>query len=156
MDIAERLLAIEEIKQVKARYFRFMDQKNWAGLVDIFTEDAVCDYRGALRDPADGPAPADDPYETDITGRETILRFIEAGLGAVRSIHHGHMPEIEIVSPDEATGIFAMFDGLLFADGPLRALNGYGHYHDTFRKQDGRWRISRLRLVRLRVETVSA
>ena len=36
-----RLLAIEEIKQLKARYFRFLDTKDWAGLTTVFTPDAV-------------------------------------------------------------------------------------------------------------------
>lgn len=156
MDIAERLLAIEEIKQLKARYFRLMDQKDWAELADVFAEDAVCDYRGALRDPSDGPAPPDDPYEIDVVGREAIIRFIQAGLTGVRSVHHGHMPEIEIVSADEARGIFAMYDGLNFRQGPLSALDGYGHYYDGFRRVDGRWRIATLRLVRLRVDSVAA
>jgi hypothetical protein len=29
---------------------------------------------------------------------------------------------------------------------------GFGHYHDEFRREDGVWRISSLRLTRLHVE----
>jgi hypothetical protein len=36
-----RLTAAEEIKKLKARYFRDLDDKNWKGLNSIFAEDAV-------------------------------------------------------------------------------------------------------------------
>src|SRR3546814_5183618 len=35
----------EDIRAVKARYCRFLDTKNWQGLADLFTEDAVLDVR---------------------------------------------------------------------------------------------------------------
>ena len=44
MTDAERSLAIEEIKQVKARYFRCMDTKDWAGFEAGFAPDATVDY----------------------------------------------------------------------------------------------------------------
>jgi hypothetical protein len=31
-------------------------------------------------------------------------------------------------------------------------MHGYGHYHETYEKTDGRWRISSLKLTRLRVD----
>ena len=39
MDTAERLEAIEAIKQLKARYFRCMDEKDWDGQVAVFALD---------------------------------------------------------------------------------------------------------------------
>jgi hypothetical protein len=44
----ERLVAIEDIKQLKARYFRLMDQKNWDGFEKLFTPDVVFDLREAI------------------------------------------------------------------------------------------------------------
>ena len=32
---------IEAIKQLKARYFRTLDQKDWAGYRAVFTDDVV-------------------------------------------------------------------------------------------------------------------
>lgn len=157
MDAADRLLAIEEIKQVKARYFRLMDQKDWAAMANVFTDDIVCNFNGALRDPGDGgEAPADDPYEQTLNGRDTVMSFISTGLAHARSIHHGHMPEVTIEDDENASAITAMFDSLTFSEGPLRSLEGYGHYYETYRKVDGRWRIATLKLVRLRVDTVAA
>ena len=45
----ERLVAIEDIKQLKARYFRLMDQKNWDGFEKLFTPDVVFDQYGVKR-----------------------------------------------------------------------------------------------------------
>ena len=43
MDPIERLTAIEEIKQLKARYFRCMDMKDWDGQVTVFAPDVEVD-----------------------------------------------------------------------------------------------------------------
>ena len=34
---------VEAIKQLKARYFRTMDTKDWAGMCQVFTDDVVVD-----------------------------------------------------------------------------------------------------------------
>ena len=34
---------LEAIKRLKARYFRTMDTKDWAGMRQVFTEDVVVD-----------------------------------------------------------------------------------------------------------------
>ena len=46
MDAAEQLLAIEDIKQLKARYFRCMDTKDWDGFAAVFAPNAVLDVTG--------------------------------------------------------------------------------------------------------------
>jgi hypothetical protein len=38
-DAAQELWEIEAIKQLKARYFRLMDAKDWRGLAEVFTPD---------------------------------------------------------------------------------------------------------------------
>ena len=50
MDGIERLQAIEDIKQLKARYFRCMDTKDWDGFAAVFTPDATMDVSGEMRD----------------------------------------------------------------------------------------------------------
>ena len=40
------LEAIELIKQLKARYFRFLDTRNIEGLHSVFTEDASARFKG--------------------------------------------------------------------------------------------------------------
>ena len=43
-----------------------------------------------------------------------------------------------------------MQDRLIWEDG--RTMTGYGHYHERYVKQDGRWRIARQKLTRLIME----
>ena len=42
---SEKLAAIEAIKVLKARYFRYMDTKQWDKLSTVFTSDLVADFR---------------------------------------------------------------------------------------------------------------
>ena len=145
MDDIARLAAIEDIRRLKARYFRCMDTKDWDGFAGVFAPDAVMDVSGEMR------ARNDD--DGMIHGREAIAAFVRGAIDAVTTVHHGHMPEIDIVSPTTATGIWAMEDMLRWPDGaPIRTLHGYGHYHETYAKVDGRWFISALQLTRLRVD----
>jgi hypothetical protein len=60
------------------------------------------------------------------------------------------MPEIELTSATTATGVWAMEDMLRWPNG--MELHGYGHYHETYEKSDGRWRIRSTTLTRLRVD----
>jgi uncharacterized protein (TIGR02246 family) len=137
----QMLWDIEQIKQLKARYFRLLDTKDWDGFADLFTED--CEH--VL--PSDEPKPPQSNAE--------YLAGLRAALGSGMTVHHGHMPEITLISPTEAEGIWAMFDYLDVDRGeeaPIQ-LQGYGHYFETYRKgADGAWRISSKRNVRLRVD----
>ena len=54
MDALQRLVDIEEIKQLKARYWRCIDTKSFDELATVFAEDAVFDFRQAVRDPVSG------------------------------------------------------------------------------------------------------
>jgi len=138
----DRLVAIEAIKQTKARYYRTMDTKDWDAYAMVFAPDAVMDARGET---SDGSG-----Y---VEGREQIVAFIKRVIGDVLTVHHGHMPEITITSPTTATAIFAMEDKLRWPDGsPIKTLHGYGHYHETFERIGGEWLIKTTTLKRLRID----
>jgi hypothetical protein len=63
------------------------------------------------------------------------------------------MPELELTSPDTATGIWAMQDQIWWPEGaPVRRLVGSGHYHETYRRTPDGWRIASMRLTRLHRE----
>ncbi len=130
---------IEAIKQLKAQYFRLMDTKDWAGMRELFASDVhvdVTDEGGGI-------------YET----ADAFFEMLEPTLRDVVTVHHGHMPEIELTSPTTATGIWAMEDQLWFRPGGRAGrMHGYGHYHETYVKLDGAWRIQSMTLVRLRVD----
>ena len=57
MNDIDKLWAIEQIKQLKARYFRSMDTKDWAALEAVFAPDAVMDMRSEMRDGRDDSEP---------------------------------------------------------------------------------------------------
>jgi uncharacterized protein (TIGR02246 family) len=138
--MSERLEDIEAIKQLKARYFRTMDTKDWAGMRQVFTDDVVMDVSEAGGDV--------------MSGGDDFIAFLSQTLAGVITTHHGHMPEIEITGPTSATGVWAMEDMLRFADGS--ELHGYGHYHETYEKSAGGWRIKSSKLTRLRIDFISA
>jgi hypothetical protein len=72
--------------------------------------------------------------------------MVLGGLEGVATMHHCHTPELTVTSATTATGIWAMEDLLVFADG--REMHGAGHYRETYEKQDGSWRIKTLHLTR--------
>jgi len=137
-DPLQQLLDIEAIKQLKARYFRCMDTKDWVGFRDVFTADAVLEAEGRRRE-----------------GGDDIAGFISKLLADVVTVHHGHMPEITLTGPDTATGVWAMFDYVEFPEHPSASFRGYGHYNEEYVREDGGWRIRRLVLTRLRVDPLT-
>lgn len=146
MDPVARLLALEDIRALKARYFRCMDTKDWAGFEAVFAPDAVLDMTGEMRTGGD----AGDGY---VRGAAAIAAFVRSHVDAVTTVHHGHMPELEITSATTARGTWAMEDVLRWpGEGDVMHLRGYGHYHETYVCLDGRWLIASSRLARLRVD----
>lgn len=150
--IEARLRRQEDITAIcmaKARYFRCLDTRDWVGLRDVFTADGIMDMRdSALAMPEDADFAADSQIAR---GADNVVAFVSGWMEGAASAHHGHTPEIEFVSEDEARCIWAMEDIVHLAPGaPVRTVHGRGHYHDTFvREADGRWRIKSLRLTRL-------
>ncbi|MBA3054013.1 MAG: nuclear transport factor 2 family protein [Sphingomonadales bacterium] len=133
---------IEAIKQLKGRYFYYLDMKDWGAWGDLFTTDATLDVSGEYPDAAD-------PSQYVISGREAIRTFVAQAVEGTVTVHHGHMPLISLAGSDRASGIWAMEDNLFFPDGSR--MTGYGHYREDYSRADGTWRIARLKLTRLRV-----
>jgi len=160
MTAIEGLTAIEEIKALKARYFRCMDTKDWSGFQAVFAPDAVLDTREALsvRDPVTGQFDRAPQTEELPTGSVAIAAYVKGSVDPFVTVHHGHMPEIEILSDTYARGTWAMEDCLWLRDpagraaAPFNAMRGFGHYHETYEKIGGQWLIKTLKLTRLRVD----
>ena len=146
MDALVRLNSIEEIKQLKARYFRCMDTKDWDGFADVFAPDAVMDMTEEMRDMQTTADPV-------TRGNQEIAAFVRGAVDPVVTVHHGHMPEIELTSNTTATGVWAMEDKLRWPEGsPIKTMHGYGHYHETYERVGKEWKIKTLTLTRLRVD----
>ena len=130
---------IEAIKQLKARYFRMMDLKDWDGLAAVFTDDVEIDMTG------EGAGITHSVAE--------YIPFLRGAIEPVRTVHHGHMPEIELTSATTARGIWSMEDKLWWPEGsPIAHMHGYGHYHETYEKTSAGWQIKTMRLTRLHRE----
>lgn len=171
MSTNEELFAIEEIKQLKARYFRCLDTKDWAGYLAVFTPDATVDSSWAYtpidyagkRLTIDGAFP--DPVSQWITqGAAKFVAETSKFLENAVTVHHGHMPEIKLTSPTTASGIWAMEDKIRWPKGshfnipihdrPAREMHGYGHYTETYERLPDGWRIKSLKLTRVRVDVI--
>ncbi|MNP41197.1 Bile acid 7-alpha dehydratase [compost metagenome] len=115
-----------------------MDEKKWTDLAGLFTADARI-----IADGQEYPG-----------GGEAFAKMIGGLVGQAPTVHHGHMPEIEILGTDTAKGVWAMEDLLTFPDGKDAPTghNGYGQYHETYRKVDGVWKISSMELTRFRMD----
>lgn len=148
IDTRYHLLSLELIAQLKARYCRYIDTKQWDLLGSVFTDD--CKFEGL------GSAPAG----ADVT---TFVKGVSTRLGPTISVHHVHQPEIVLTSPTTARGVWAMEDFVEWQDGGAvkeapgaKGFRGYGHYEEEYHKNGGQWKISFLRLTRLRIDPVPA
>jgi len=84
----QRLLDIEEVKRLKARYFRTLDRKQWDDWGQVFAKDALLEV------------PEADVVES---GRAAIVASVSAALEGTRTVRQGHMGEIDITGPDTAS-----------------------------------------------------
>ncbi len=129
---------IEAIKQLKARYFRAMDTKDWAGMRAVFTDDVVLDTTAS--------------GGSVVSGADEFMTFLQEVLAGTVTVHQGHMPEIELTSSTTATGVWALNDIVIWPDGTR--LTGYGHYYETYKKVGGDWKIKSSTLTRLHMDVL--
>ena len=142
MNNIDKLFAIEEIKQLKARYCRCVDSKDWPGYRDVFADAVRFDIS---QDMPDGV----------FTDPDQAVDAARRGLTDCVSVHHCHCPEIEITSETTAKGTWAMEDMLRWSETsayPNQTLHGYGHYVEEYEKTAKGWRIKKMKLTRLRVD----
>jgi hypothetical protein len=134
MDDSATLLEIEAIKQLKARYCRLLDTKDWQAWRTLFSHDFLSDTSMA-----GGKV---------IRGADEFVDFTRKGLRSQATVHQVHAPEIELTSPTTARGVWALEDVVRFAPGVN--LRGYGHYTEAYEKVDGHWLFTSSTLTRLR------
>ncbi len=117
---------IEAIRQLKYRYFRYLDSKLWDPLKELFVPEAVSSYSGG---------------KYAFEGRDAILEFLASSLGPTMiTMHHGHHPEIQLTSESTATGIWALEDVVIDTANEL-TIRGAAYYRDEYVKLNGEWKI---------------
>ena len=134
------LVEIELVKRLKYRYCRCLDQKRFDDMEALFTEDATAAYGG-------GAIQLDD--------RAAILAFLRDALGS-ESMLTSHLvshPEIDLVGPTEATGIWALRDVVLHEELGID-IRGASFYEDRYVMVDGTWLIAHTGYKRVYEEIV--
>ncbi len=130
-DLVERLSALEDkeaIRSLKARYLRACDLKQPDVIRDCFLPTGVrIAYEGF-------------PEFDDRDAFVDVYRQMACQDG-VHDIHHATNWEIDLVSADEARGVWSLnFRTILM--GARRVTRLAVEYEDVYRRHDGRWWIA--------------
>ena len=124
------LIAIEEIKRLKYRYFRTLDLKLWDEFGDCLAEDVVARY---------GTQAMDKPLHYD--NRADVVEFMSGNLGeGIVTIHIANHPEID-VDGDTATGRWYLQDKVIVPAFQFM-LEGAAFYEDRYARTPDGWRVA--------------
>jgi SnoaL-like domain len=134
------LVALEEIRRLKYRYCRLLDQKRFDELAELFVEDATAAYGGGA---------------TTLTGREAIVDWLRDAMASTSMItsHQVGQPEIDLVSADEATATWALHDVVILTELALM-VQGASFYEDRYVRVEDRWLIRHTGYKRMYEELV--
>jgi ketosteroid isomerase-like protein len=133
------LVAIREIEQLKYRYVRALDHKDWELFRSCFTDDATASYGERL----------------EFSSADEIVAYMRDTLGpSMITVHQVHQPEITIEG-DTATAMWALMDRVIMTKFRF-LLDGASTYHDRYQRDaDGQWRIAHTGYERIYEQMVS-
>lgn len=115
---------LEQIRQLKYRYFRTLDLKRWDDFATCLLPEITADYAGLVFD-----------------DRDALVAFMRENMGpGLISLHQAHHPEI-VVDGDEATGTWYLEDKVIVPDAQY-VLEGAAFYADRYRRTSEGWRIA--------------
>ena len=115
---------ITAISQLKYRYLRTLDTKDWGAFADCFLPDATGDYNG-LR----------------FADRDALVCYMREQLGeGLLTLHQVHHPEIE-VDGDSATATWYLQDKVIVPAFSF-LLEGAAFYTDRYRRTSDGWRVA--------------
>ena len=136
----ERLVAIQDIEQLKARFMRCVDTKNLPCLRDeVFAPGAEIHFKGA-------------DYDISAVGWTAIEKFYQDAFTTKKfGMHTAHTPEIT-VSGETARGTWYLHDIFVNLEANT-TLQGSALYDDSYARIDGQWRIMYSSYERLWEET---
>ena len=143
MNAREPLQDIEAIKTLKARYIRYGDTQQWDDLAKLLTDDFSATFEIAPR------FNEDQPRRAEISGRDLFINTWAKALVGVITAHNVFLPEITLISPTAANGIWGMHDLVKM---PNCVFEGWGHYHDHYVREHGVWMIKASRVTRIHTE----
>jgi hypothetical protein len=114
---------IEAIKKLKARYWHSVDRHQWDDLTECLAEDFVFES----------------PFLGRMEGRNYIVKVLKRAMKEVKTAHHGHNPEIEIINDSSARAVWTLNDRVETPD--KKVFKGYGGYDDEYIKENGSWKV---------------
>lgn len=121
--MSELLLDIEAIKQLKYRYLRTLDLRQWDEFAECFVPEATGAYG-----------------EHKFSDRDSLVTFMRENMNdGLISMHQAHHPEIT-VSGDQATGTWYLHDKVMVPEFDY-LLEGAAFYSDEYVRTPGGWRI---------------
>jgi hypothetical protein len=142
-------LDYEEIRRLKARYFRAIDSHRWQELASLYTDEAR--FEGFA-------FPTGDARE--------FIAGVSNYLTGIRSMHQGFNPEFMVVNEDRVRGVWSMCDYLTWEIGSRTeyrdveipgqwGIRGYGYYEEEYERTELGWRVSFQRLTRTIVDALT-
>lgn len=118
------LLDLRAVEQLKYRYLRTLDTKDWEGFEACFLPEATGDYNGLV-----------------FADRAALVDYMRANLGeGMLTLHQVHHPEIEI-DGDTATGRWYLQDRVIVSAFDFM-LEGASFYEDRYVRTEDGWRVS--------------
>jgi hypothetical protein len=119
----------EAVKKVKHAYFRCIDTANLEELRGLLHPKCHAKLVGGT-------------YAIEFNDREDYIEMVANSFNSeFVGMHHGHHPEIEILSETEATGTWYLQDIAMDFRRKVTT-TGSSIYHDKYLKTDGKWQIS--------------
>ncbi|GAB2761122.1 nuclear transport factor 2 family protein [Nocardioides salsibiostraticola] len=114
---------LEAIKQLKYRYLRTLDTKQWEDFEACFLPEATADYNGLV-----------------FEDRDALVTFMRENMGpGMLTLHQVHHPEIA-VDGDTATARWYLQDKVIIEEFRFM-LEGAAFYEDRYRRTPQGWLV---------------
>ena len=115
---------VRAICELKYRYLRTLDSKDWDGFEACFVPEATGDYNGLVFD-----------------DRAALVSYMRENLGeGLITLHQAHHPEIEVAG-DAATGRWYLYDRVI-VEAFQFMLEGGAFYSDRYVRTPEGWRVA--------------
>ncbi|MEZ5204897.1 MAG: nuclear transport factor 2 family protein [Acidimicrobiales bacterium] len=135
---AAHLLDLRSLEELKYRYTRALDHKDWELFRSCFVDDATAAYGGRL----------------EFDSADAIVEYMSSTLGpSMITLHQVHHPEL-VIDGDVATGTWSLMDRVIMTEYRL-LLDGASTYRDRYVRATDGWKIAHTGYERIYEHMVS-
>jgi hypothetical protein len=126
----QRLIDVEEVRQVKYRYFRALDSADMDLLRSVLTEDFNCHFWS-------------DSFDLVANSRDEFVELMSLTFNAdMATQHQGHHPEVTIGEDGHTAAATWYLQDIVHNLKTGRFIMGSNFYKDTYRRTDEGWKES--------------